>query len=52
VSWDSLGLDPGAECLVRGVWAGEDAGVFEVGYETRVDSHDVALLVVADRARV
>lgn len=44
VSWEALGLAPGAACTVRDLWAGEDAGRHTIAYETRVDSHDVALL--------
>ena len=46
VSWESLGLNPGATCRVRDLWAHADVGEFGVGYEHRVDSHDVALLRV------
>ena len=44
VSWESLGIDPAQRCVVRDLWAHEDAGEFAVSYATRVDSHDVALL--------
>jgi len=44
VSWESFGLVPGQAHRVRDLRAQDDASEFSVGYETRVDSHDVALL--------
>lgn len=47
VSWESLGLEPEREHVVRDLWAHDDHGAYTVGFETRVDTHDVALIRVS-----
>jgi alpha-galactosidase len=44
VAWESLGLPDRQHCLVRDVWAGQDAGVFRGSYSAHVDPHGCSLL--------
>lgn len=49
VGWDTLGIHPQQSCLVRDLWAGEDVGTFQVGFDARIDSHDVSLVRITPK---
>jgi alpha-galactosidase len=44
IGWESLGLHPERECLIRDLWVGEDIGRFRTSYSVAVDSHQVQLI--------
>ncbi len=44
--WEEVGLFPGTSVAVRDLWAKKDLGTFTGRFETKVGSHDVAMLKV------
>ena len=46
VSWEELGLDPGAEYRVRDLWDRKDLGAFANEFSATVGSHDVKMVVL------
>jgi alpha-galactosidase len=47
VRWEDIGLFPGASAVVRDLWAKKDLGAFTGRFETKVGSHDVAMLKIS-----
>ncbi len=46
VRWEDVGLFPGGSAVVRDLWAKKDLGAFTGRFETKVGSHDVAMLKI------
>jgi alpha-galactosidase len=46
VKWEDIGLFPGGSAVVRDLWARKDLGAFTGRFETKVGSHDVAMLKI------
>ncbi len=44
VAWETLGLHPERDCLIRDLWAKEDIGVFRTSFVTSVDGHQGKLI--------
>jgi len=47
VRWEDVGLFPGSSAVVRDLWAKKDFGTFSGRFETKVGSHDVAMLKIS-----
>jgi alpha-galactosidase len=46
VTWEQIGLAPGAEAQVRDLWAKKDLGTFKARFTATVKPHDVAMIRV------
>lgn len=46
IAWEALGIHDRRPCSVEDLWTGENLGVFEREFSTRVDTHDAAVLRV------
>ena len=51
VKWEDVGLFPGGSATVRDRWTKKDLGALTGRYETKVGSHDVAMLKVTAKLK-